>query len=259
MVAALLGRVAGLACSSWNALSPGAGVGSCADPTDHSSPPCSGPCWPLPLHSSHEHSLICFRQSQVDYLEPLIRLLKIILLPFGFVSFFPEVNQQGLRGCSSIHLKELSCWACPEALPALWRPTFYLFSFHKQDTHIWWHGTSCSDLICSRVELCPAIHTTSRLMILNVGSWAWLMYKTWMAIWEGYNVIQSRLVWGIYCSVLSWWSRVNGSAQESCRMLRNIHLPLEQNQKCSLLSDMLFGSWHGCLHIQEDMSCGKCV
>lgn len=93
--------------TSWNLLSLESRVGSlCRSlaPLTTVSPP---------LLSSHQHFLICFNQNQLDYLEPLIRRLKIILLDFGFVFFFPDVNQRGLRGCSCIHLERLSCWACP--------------------------------------------------------------------------------------------------------------------------------------------------
>lgn len=47
----------------------------------------------LVLRGSQQHFLTCFRPDQVDYLKPVIRLLKIILLAFGFVFSVPEVNE----------------------------------------------------------------------------------------------------------------------------------------------------------------------
>lgn len=44
----------------------------------------------LPAYS--EHFLNCFGQNQVDYLKPLLRLLKIILLALGFVFLLLEVS-----------------------------------------------------------------------------------------------------------------------------------------------------------------------
>lgn len=50
----------------------------------------SQPSYLLAAYS--EHFLNCFGQNQVDYLKPLIRLLKTILLALGLVFFLPEVS-----------------------------------------------------------------------------------------------------------------------------------------------------------------------
>lgn len=125
-------------------------------------------CW---LHSSSECCLMCFRQNQVDYLKPLIRLLKVILLAFGFVFFLPEVQWGGclaatsegswaVQGSTPAQLqlrdsghhglswgfrksfiyRDLSSWAAkarPLVLPGLLRLFSPLFNSCYWNTYIW--------------------------------------------------------------------------------------------------------------------------
>lgn len=68
------------------------------------------------LHSSSECCLACFRQNQVDYLKPLIRLLKIILLAFGFVFFFLKCSGEDGESCSVASWE--GSWAVQSFAPA---------------------------------------------------------------------------------------------------------------------------------------------
>jgi len=111
MLAAVLGRVTGPGLHLLTSLEAGV-EGGCRCPLTAAScfpryrlcpVPASRCCRCLPaggtrpavcpqLPGSPGRFLICSRQNQVDYLQPLIRLSKIIPLAFGVVSFLPEVN-----------------------------------------------------------------------------------------------------------------------------------------------------------------------